>query len=360
MGRKTGKHAGILAVHAAAAALVACGGTPEAAGPTPGHAVDDRIVCAPADTPSRFRFRNGVWLNLHNFLFLQAKRARGIHDESAAAAPGTDAEALALRTLSREERAIWDTAVATYVDRVLPHTGMSNPVLDVNERIAGAGSGALPSTLDPALRATLEAALPVYLAVWWPRHEAHNAGWIAEMQSLLDRYEACLGPRLATALGTVWADDPIPVDASVYASWYGAYSVAEAPHITMATTAVGNRGLMGLEGLLHEAGHVAPQRLSDALATAGDRQGRAVPQELAHLLLFYTAGELVWRAVPGHPGYARAYGIWEQNERARRFREVLAREWRPWLYGERSFEDALHAVVAEAPTLASTGAASRR
>lgn len=337
----------------AALALLAtaCGGTRPSDEPVPSAHAERRLACTAAEGPSRLQFRNGFWLNLHNFLYLQAKRAQGIHDESEGAFPEVDAGDLALRTLTADERNAWDDAVQGYVAHALTHSGRSNPVLDVNERIAAATGDLLPTAVPAELRDALERAAPVYRAIWWPRHQAHNAGWIEAMGALLQLYEGCLGPRLAEALGAEWGGEPIPVDASVYASWYGAYSTAEPPHITMATTAVGNRGAMGLEGLLHEAGHVTPQRLGPALTSAAEAQGRTLAPELAHLLLFYTAGDLVWRALPGHPGYARTYGIWDQNDRARAFRTLLAREWRPWLDGERTFRDAVAAVVAGTPAL---------
>ena len=316
------------------------------------HRSDVRIQCEATDADSRFRFRSGFWLNLHNFLFYQAKRAAGIQDETEAALPYLDADTLAVRQLTPPEVTTWTNAVNLYVARVLPHDGVVNPVLEVNLPLAFAGNETSLAgvSLDPQIRSALEGVAPLYRDIWWPRHRALNAGWIAEMGSYLDQFEQCLGPLVARGLGAEWTESSIPVDASVYAGWYGAYTTLEPAHITMSTTAPGNRGAMGLEGLLHEAGHATMTPLFEALDRTAEATARPLPRELGHMLLFFTVGDVVWRALPGHPTYARAFGLWEQNARARAFQRLLVAEWRPYLRGQRGFEEALEAVVRGAPT----------
>jgi hypothetical protein len=115
--------------------------------------------------------------------------------------------------------------------------------------------------------------------------------------------------------------------------------------VTISSTAVGSQGSYGLEVLFHEAGHALLAPVDSALAAEAARQGKTLPTELAHLVLFYTAGDVVARAVPGHTPYASAFGIWRQNATAVRYRALLAREWAPHLRGERSLEEAVARVV---------------
>jgi hypothetical protein len=64
--------------------------------------------------------------------------------------------------------------------------------------------------------------------------------------------------------------------------------------------------------------------------------------------IFYTAGEIVRREVPGHTTYAEANGFWRSGSFAP-FKSILDRAWLPWLEGKASFETTLRALVAALP-----------
>jgi len=154
---------------------------------------------------------------------------------------------------------------------------------------------------------------------------------------------------VARALAAEWLPLPIMVDASVYASWFGAYMTQNPVHITMSSNARGNQGSLGIEGLLHEAAHSLTGPLDSALATTAAREGRVLPRELAHLVLFYTAGETVRDDIPDHVPHAERFGLWKQSSSAERYRALLARVWRPHLEGRRSFADAIARIVGALP-----------
>ena len=154
---------------------------------------------------------------------------------------------------------------------------------------------------------------------------------------------------MARALAAEWLPLPIMVDASVYASWFGAYMTQNPVHITMSSNARGNQGSLGIEGLLHEAAHSLTGPLDSALATTAAREGRVLPRELAHLVLFYTAGETVRDDIRDHVPHAERFGLWKQSSSAERYRALLARVWRPHLEGHRSFADAIARIVGALP-----------
>lgn len=313
------------------------------------------VPAAPCPTEpassSRFEFRSSFWLNLHNFLFREGRRAGGVEDDGLLAAGNLALPLSGARDLTTEERRAWDAAVTVYRDALrIPHP--DSIVIRVNNALALstdprlADVRARPAMLDAVLSVS-----EIYRAVWWPDHDRRNREWIEEVRSRLDQYEECLAPRLAAALGGSWPDRPIRVDATVYASWAAAYTTFDPPHITISSLAVGSQGLFGLELLLHEAGHTIMRPLEQALTREAVALGRPVDSRLAHLLLFYTAGELVWRAVPGYPTAAEAFGIWRQNERTRSYRDILRAEWRPYLAGSRSLDQALVALASAADGL---------
>jgi hypothetical protein len=85
--------------------------------------------------------------------------------------------------------------------------------------------------------------------------------------------------------------------------------------------------------------------LDSALQHEAVQQHKRLPPELAHLILFYTAGALIKEQKPSHVPFAEAFGIWRRNDGTRAYRELIAREWQPYLSGTRSFAAAVTEVV---------------
>jgi len=197
------------------------------------------------------------------------------------------------------------------------------------------------------LAAALREAAPVYREVWWPTHDRQNRAWIAATRARLDRDGACLMRREAALFRRPWPDAPVPVEASVYATWFGAYTTLDPLQITVSSASVGTQGANGLEVLLHEAGHTILGAVDSALTASAARQHRRLPSEMSHLVLFYTAGALVRSVDHEHVPYAQAFGIWRQNAAARRYFGILERAWWPYLDGSIDFGSAIDAVVRE-------------
>ena len=307
--------------------------------------------CARLAERSTFVFHSGFWLNLHNFLHRGAKERRGINNDVPAAMTVAVEDTVGGRALTPPERRAWEDALRFYVTNQLAMGQSDSIVQRLNERLAAArGDGDLrDADLDPAVRQALLGAAPVYRLVWWPAHDRRNREWIASLQALLVPREACLTRSVAQALAADWPVRPIVVDASVYASWYGAYMTQNPVHITMSSNARGNQGSLGIEGLLHEAGHALTGPLDSALAATAAREGRVLPPALGHLMLFFTAGETVRDAIPDHVPYGERFGVWKQNASADQYRALLQREWRPHLEGRRSFADAIARIVGALP-----------
>jgi hypothetical protein len=312
------------------------------------------ILVAVCDNPGespRFAFRSSFWLNLHNYLYKDAKRRSGIDDDGPGARGNMAADTASERPLSADERETWRRAVRSFHDNLLVRHSRDSIVIHINDRIADATESGDPALApeDSTVRDLLAEAAPVYRAVWWPSHERRNRQWANAMEGLLAHYLGCLGPRAAAVFRSEWPPVPIRVDASVYANWFGAYTTTAAgPHVTMSSDAAGNLELYGLETLLHEGVHAARmlRSVDSALAAEGSRQRARIPPELPHLLLFYTAGALVREVVPTHVPYAERFGIWSQSRDAERLHIAIAEEWGPYVRGRRSFEDALRGLVA--------------
>lgn len=323
---------------------------PATGAPSAPSAALERASCAAEDPAPRLRFVSSFWLNLHNALYRDARRQRGRTDESLGARGSVPHDTAARRALTEDERARWARAVAYYARTIVGDELGDSLVTRINDRLAvAAPDQPLPDDLPASLRDALLDAAPIYRDVWWPVHDRHNVAWIDSARAQYASHGHCEGDALAAALGTTWTTEPIRVDATVYASWFGAYTTLAPPHVTISSTAVGSNGASLLEVLLHETGHVHLHPVDSALAAEAARQRRVLPAELSHLVLFYTTGALRRRADPAYVPYAERFEIWTRNRTAKRYRGLLAREWQPWLDGRRSFAAAISGVVAGLP-----------
>jgi hypothetical protein len=75
------------------------------------------------------------------------------------------------------------------------------------------------------------------------------------------------------------------------------------------------------------------------LREAARKERKVVPEALSHAMIFFTAGEAVRRAVPGHVPYAETNGLW--RGRMGVFRPALESAWRPYLDGKGTLEATL-------------------
>lgn len=299
-------------------------------------------------TASTFEFASNPWLNLYNFLFKAAKESRGIEDEGLGAKGYVVEDTAALRALTPAERREWNAAVELFARSVLTdQMGIDSLVLNVNDVLArvGPGEDLERVRLHPELRRVLQSVMPIYRTAWWPTHDRRNQEWITSMRAGLTSYESCLIHRATVVFRAPWPDAPLRVDAAVYASWFGAYSTRPPTRITVAANARGSQGNYGVEVLLHEAGHDMLAPLDSALAAEAARRRKALPPELSHLVLFYTAGALMRELDGTHTPFAEQFGVWTRSQFTRRCRAIIEREWQPYLSGSRSFADAVAGIV---------------
>lgn len=302
----------------------------------------------PAQSPPIFRFdADGLWLNLHHFLYVLGRADAGMPDRGRRAVAGAPAEqAETLPSLSEADRQAWRDAVAFYAagpgrrdltfDRQL-----GDITAALRDARAGAAAASLP--LDRGLAAALDRAAPIYRATWWPRHQRANHARLAEWQPWVARHGAAVQAFLMRVYQLPWEPGGLPVNVSAYANWAGAYST-RGPLVVLASLDDGLAGSLGLEMLFHEAMHQWDDRVLARLqAVAGARGLTGDADDLSHAMIFYTAGEAVRRVVPAHRPYAEVNGLWEGRWRGRK--ATLDAAWKPYLDGRDALDDALAALL---------------
>jgi hypothetical protein len=287
---------------------------------------------------------DGFWLNLHSFLYVLGRDQHGAPDRTRAVVAGAPADqSQGLKSATSADAQAWRDAVASYaaglskLDAVLD-AGM----IDVTAALSRLGeSDAVPVTLPSDVRATLERVAPIYRNAWWPAHRASNDAWLASIQALLDRHGQTVLKFITTAYGMSWPPAGFPVNVSAYSNWAGAYSTRG--NLLVVASHPTQRGPLGFEAAFHEAMHQWDDPMDNALTKAAQAQGKRVPSQLSHAIVFYTAGEAVRRVIPGHVPLGEAAGVWDRGLKP--FRAAVVDVWKPYLDGKGSRDEALAELI---------------
>ena len=322
-----------------------------------------------------FEFHSGFWVNLHHFLYHEA-RASLEAKEARASAGKTPASALKQSpasgpTLAPAEQRTWDQVVAYYVtnyagkdpliniDLILLQNQLSDfedctELTGHKKRTCDAG---LPGNIGPML----EAAAPIYRAHWWPDHDRANRRWVARVAPLVREQGVGLAERLADIYQTHWPEDKIRIEVCAYANSAGAYTTLDPLRVTISSTDPRNQGNEALEVLFHEASHDIARPVEAAIRRECKQRDKPIPRDLWHALITYTTGEVLRPvmdqsaaekggsdAPPQRPkNAADAYALrdvltqrgWEE------YHALLEQYWQPYLDGRVDFDDAIAHLV---------------
>jgi hypothetical protein len=187
------------------------------------HAEEDAVPEKPL-----VEFHSGFWINLHHFLYTQARSAlprKGAREPLLVSADSDERS-----RLSPAEHTDWDKTIAYY-----------DSSLATRDLLFDDGMVAIKNALEDAetspdlaqvkipqeLKNELLRAAPIYRAHWWARHNAQNHAWIAQLDPLVARYGAAIAQVLVRIYEEPWPHYPVRVDAVVYANWAGAYTTLE-------------------------------------------------------------------------------------------------------------------------------------
>ena len=310
---------------------------------------------APPPAASRFAFANDPWINLHHFLYHWARA------EAPAAGPGQRGprpvevvERAQTSGLTPEERQAWDAAVS-YYQRELSRFSLlfDRNMVDLRSQIARISEH--PEALSSLPHAKVfEPAMAVYRRHWWPAHEAVNRAWIDQALPKLERVEPLMAPRLAEAFGGSFPAEKVRVDVCPYSDWSGAYTTGQPPHIVISSKAPELQDFHALEIVFHEVSHInqIEQPLHAALERGFAKHGAEPPENLWHVLIFYTAGELTNEALrsqklpeivpyPERTGMYRRFPVWVE------YKKALDRSWKEFLAGRIDRETAIDRMAQE-------------
>jgi hypothetical protein len=318
-----------------------------------------------------FELHSGFWINLHHYLYLQARLGQGhpsSSDNGRGQAPPDEPEASLLDFPAKDIQA-WQDAVAFYAkDMAKRDLQLNGDMENINNRLAemeicpdleGKTSASCQSGLRPDLIEALERAAPVYRAHWWPGQDRANREWIAEVAPLVRQFGEELSGQLADIYQTPWPSNRLRVDVVWYGGPYGAYTTLNPTHVTISSHDSRNQGMYGFEVLFHESSHALAGSVMQAIAKEFRDRDKPIPRDLWHALLFYTTGEMVRRDIsngnmpvpnrrnsgsPAYLTYASRFGLYSGSWV--RFRGLLDLYWMPYLDEKISFETAIARLAA--------------
>jgi hypothetical protein len=309
------------------------------------------------DTPSIFEFHSGFWINLHDFLYHQARiRARQLASNSNKAA-GTSLSLADIGGLTPEQQRTWTSVLDYYRNTWIEHDLLfDQEMVRIKSRLVESEAAAdlKGSGLQPELVAALERAAPIYRAQWWAEQSRANHLWIEAVTPLVNRFGQTLIGQLTTGYRAKWPGPRIRVDVVKFAIWAGAYTTLDPVHIMVSSTDPRTQGLAALETLLHEASHAMVVRnvgaVSEALAREGRAQNKTVPDDLWHAIIFYTTGEIVRRTlakngVADYSPYAYHNGLYARAPAWQKYQRAFEQYWQPYLDGKTDFTGAIANLV---------------
>ena len=312
-----------------------------------------------------FQFRNGFWVNLEHFLYLQARLARGLSVAPNGGPSPVAWRAADLSALAPAERTAWQNAV-DYYERNFADFDLAydSSLTRVDRRLSemsdcadltGKSGNVCDADLDPGLANALEQAAPIYRAHWWPEQQSANRAWIEQASRMVREYGGKPAELLANLFNNTWPADPIPIDVTLYAGPYGAYSTLFPLHVDISSDDPQNQGILALEVVFRESSHAIAEPASEEIASACHRDTKPEPRGLWPALVFYTTMHVFRQAFPGTgavgastpnaAAFVAAHNHYVAERGWQNYDALLALYWQPFLDGRWDMHSAIDQLV---------------
>jgi hypothetical protein len=331
-----------------------------------------------------FEFHSSFWVNLHHFLYHEARARQAAKDARDATAKGLGPALKqapgAVAALSSADQRTWDDAIAYYsanyankdllvnIDLIL----LKNQLGDFEDcdELTGKKKPRCDAGLPGRIGPVLEGVSAIYRAHWWADQDRANRRWVARVAPLVREQGVGLSERLADIYQTHWPREKIRVDVCAYANAAGAYTSLDPLRVTISSTDPRNQGPEALEVLFHESSHGIAEPVETAISRECKQRDKPIPRDLWHALIIYTTGEVL-RPVfkdntkdnaqekagggadpplqPVRPNIV-PYALhdvlsqrgWEE------YHLLLVLYWQPYLDGKVNFEDAIAHLISAA------------
>lgn len=252
--------------------------------------------------------------------------------------------------LSKSERDIWNTAVSYYADKFAGRSQVfDDELIGISAALMASPDSADSQLVSAGLSKehiqVLNNAAVVYHKYWWPAHEKSNQQWIAAIEPKVSEMQDKIIPRLESVFESSWPASPLRVDVTFWVDAIGgAYTI---DHTTISSSTDSLEGMYPVELLFHEGAHAIVHELQKALSKACEEQKKDCG-DLWHAIQFYTLGELMGGELLKegiyYAPYPVKYGVY-RSARWTRYLVIIEKDWKPYLEGKQSFDEAVRSLV---------------
>jgi hypothetical protein len=355
--------------------LAAVGGAASSAERAPVYGAKQATTTQTSGTESPlpvFEMHSGFWVNLHHFLYLQARLLKGNSSSTETGRGAAQPDELPASLIDFPEADIraWQDAVAFYSKDLAGRDLLLNGDMEIiNNQLSametcpdleGKTTRLCKSGLRQDLVEALERAAPVYRAHWWAQQDQANREWITQVAPMIQKMGVELSGQLAEVYQRPWPSERLRVDVVWYGGPFGAYTSLDPIHVTISSHDPRNHGVYGFEVLFHESSHALAGAVTAAIAREFRARDKPIPRDFWHALLFYTTGEIVRRDVEygsmtlvyeqnsgssSYLPYAARFGLYSGSWD--HFRGLLDLYWLPYLDGRVSFDTAMARLAAD-------------
>ncbi len=266
-------------------------------------------------------------------------------------------ETTCFEKLPPSRRFAWDSAVDYYMKVISPHGWSDRQQFLLRMDLVGfEGEGKDDSSTEfiEIARGFRAAATPAYKACRWIAQDEKNRRWIEKLKTRLAADEQKTAARIEQLYQKQWKRLPILVDVVQTVDWSGANTSwsDEGQGDVLISSAV--EGAAAFETVFHEASHTLMDRsdpVRQALETAAKKIDLSLPNDLWHVVLFYTTGEAVRSILNerGEPDYSpMLYEIFKRDGWVE-YREALETHWLPYVNGKKTLAEAAMNLISSLP-----------
>ncbi len=245
-----------------------------------------------------FEFHSNFWINLHHFLYQQAKGDQVTHLQKDGYSILDVGEDSIFQILNTDERNILNASIQYYKDHLtdktllfdlgkmrlwLQNQDIQIPITD--------------TTFTKDYSQILNDFSSVYKSRFWEIHDRQNKRIFDEHFLTVNELEVGMIDRLEHFAGYSWPDSKIRIDLTAYASWAGAYTQTRPNfNIIISTLDPFSNQSAFIETVFHEGAHVLFNRESEfrsIIYNMSKEMDIEFPRNLWHASQFYLCGRLV-------------------------------------------------------------------
>jgi len=323
-----------------------------------------------------FEFHSGFWVNLHQFLYYQARLRETTPEAKTAGAKSAGQPLKATQvSLNAAEQKTWEEAIAYYrtnyagkdpqvnLDLIL----LKNQLGDFEDcaELLGKKKKTCDAGLPGNIGVILEAAAPIYRSHWWADQDRANRRWVARVAPLVREQGVGVSQRLAEIYQSTWPKAKIRVEVCAYANAAGAFTTLDPLRVTISSVDPHNQDSNALSVLFEESSHGIAIPVEDAIARECRQRDKPIPRDLWHALILFTTGEVLYPILHGTPAEQPGSDsgpsdklkpvtvppeIWEKLKQRGwgEYNRLVEIYWQPYLDGKVRFEDAIAHLVSAA------------